>query len=185
MSFEIKVPELPPVINSFKKVVKTAEEVKEEIDNSPLEDMRAPEEKQLVIILHSRDVGDAEENLCRKYGRVRHWNPSMANRSLATVDCEYLFVDIRDKYARTNISKEEPARHKWCAYANVWEKLDTHIYDEFIEEINIITKFPDMKVTYKHEYDDLLTQKKRIKSPSSCLSLLSFLVNIWSTVSKK
>ena len=163
----LSVPQLPSVI---KQVIEEKEP-------------EAPESSdQLVIILHSRDVGDAEETLCRKYGRVRNWNASMANRPLSTVDCQYLFVDIREKYARTNISKVDVADFKWCAYANVWEKLDTHFYDDFIDEINIITKFPDMKVTYKHEFDDLLTQKKKIKSPSSCMSLLSFLVNIWSTV---
>ena len=104
---------------------------------------------------------------------------SMENRSLDTVDCEYLFVDIRDKYARTNISKVDVTKYKWCAYANVWEKLDTHVYDDSIDEIHIITKFPDMK------HDDLLTEQKKIESPSSCLSLLSVLVNIWSTVRKE
>jgi hypothetical protein len=170
----LQVPQLPPVI------AKVAEELLQ-----PEAKQFDAESDKLVIILHSRDVGDAEERLCQKYGRIRHWNPSMANRSLDTVDCEYLFVDIRDKYARTNISKVDVTKYKWCAYANVWEKLDTHVYDDFIDEIHIITKFPDMKVTYKSEYDDLLTEKKKIKSPSSCLSLLSFLVNIWSTVRKE
>lgn len=173
----LQVPQLPPVIAKVAEVVEEVKKFDVELDEK--------ESDKLVIILHSRDVGDAEEKLCQKYGRVRHWNPSMANRSLNTVDCEYLFVDIRDKYARTNISKVDVSKYKWCAYVNPWEKLDTHIYDDFIEEINMITKFPDMKVTYKSEYDDLLTEKKRIKTPSSCLSLLSFLVNIWQTVAKK
>lgn len=177
----LTVPELPPVI----KQVALKPVVEEKRDESPVEDMRAPEEKQLVIILHSRDVGDTEENLCKKYGRVRHWNPSMANRSLDTIECEYLFVDIREKYARVNISKVDASKYKWCAYAHVWEKLDSHVYEDFINDINIITKFPDMKCTYKYEYDDLLTEHKKIKSPSSCLSFLSFLVNIWSTVKKE
>jgi hypothetical protein len=174
----LQVPQLPPVI------AKVAEEL---LPKAKQFDAEPSESDKLVIILHSRDVGDAEETLCRKYGKFRHWNPSMANRPLETIreSCDYLFVDIRDKYARTNISKVDVTKYKWCAYANVWEKLDTHVYDDFIDEIHIITKFPDMKVTYKSEYDDLLTEKKKIKSPSSCLSLLSFLVNIWSTVRKE
>lgn len=172
----LQVPSLV-LSNPLPAVVKSVEaEIKEEEQKN--------EKDLLVIILHSRDVGDTEENLCRKYGRVRHWNPTMANRSLETVDCDYLFVDIRNKYARISVSKEDVTKYKWCAYANVWEKLDSHVYDEFISDINILTKFPDMKCTYKSEYDDLLTERKKIKSPSSCLSLLSFLVNIWNTVKK-
>ena len=173
----LQVPSLV-LSNPLPAVVKQAEpELKEEEAKPDAQDL-------LVIILHSRDVGDTEENLCKKYGRVRHWNPTMANRSLESIreSADYLFVDIRDKYARVSIAKVDVTKFKWCAYAHAWEKLDSHVYDEFISDINILTKFPDMKCTYKNEYDDLLTEKKKIKSPSSCLSLLSFLVNIWSTV---
>lgn len=170
---------LPPVVN------KPVELPKYNPEEAPEENVKAPEADKLVIILHSRDVGDYEENLCKKYGRVRHWNPSMANRALTTLECDYLFVDIREKYARVNIAKEDPLKYKWAAYAQVWEKLDSHVYDDFLDDINILTKFPDMKCTYKYEYDDLLTKKKKIKSPSSCLSLLSFLVNIFDSVKKQ
>ena len=182
----LQVPSLSMLSNPLPQVIKQPSiELQQKHADAPVEDCKAPEDDKLVIILHSRDVGDSEENLCKKYGRVRHWNPSMANRALTTLECDYLFVDVREKYARVNISKEDVSKHKWCAYANVWEKLDSHVYDDFIDDINILTKFPDMKCAYKYEYDDLLTEKKKIKSPSSCLSLLSFLVNIFDSVKKQ
>jgi hypothetical protein len=166
-----QVPQLPPVI---KEVIAKVEDDIKDIDDIC---------NEIVIILHTRDITDSDENLCRKFGRVRHFNPSMYNRDLSTVPTDYLFVDVRDKVTRMQISKIDVSKFKVCAYVQPWEKLD-NLFDEFCKDMNIITKFPDTKVTYKAEFDDLLCERKKIRSPSSCLSFLAYLVNIWDQVRK-
>jgi hypothetical protein len=165
-----QVPTLPPVIKEV------AQEVVDDVKD--IDDL-----EQIVVILHTRDISESDENLCRKFGRVRHFNPSMYNRDLSSVPCDYLFVDVRDKVTRMQISKINTALFKVCAYVNVWEKLD-NLFDDFMKDINILTKFPETKVTYKAEFDDLLCERKKIRSPSSCLSFLAYIVNIWDQVRK-
>lgn len=161
---------LPPVVN-----------VKPEL---ALDEKQQANDK-IVLILHSRDITIEEENLCKKFGSVRNFNPSMCNISVETVPANYLFVDIRVKYYRLAISKVNPDNFRICALVNSWEKHN-NIFDDFCD-VNIMTKLPhDVKVTYKHEFDDLLCNKKLIKSPgNSCLSLMSYLVNIWDELKRK
>lgn len=160
---DIVVPKLPPVIQQ-------------------VEEKQEERKEKLVVILHTRDVSEAEENLCRKFGRVRHYNPSMINRDLQTVPADYLFCDVRDKVTRIHIGKLDANEYNVCAYVNSWEKLD-NIFDDFAD-IRVFSNFPDSKVTYKEEFDSLLCDKKKIKAPNSCLSFLSCVVNIWDSVKK-
>jgi hypothetical protein len=166
---------LPPVL-SLSASAKNPEEDVKDIDDLA--------NNQIVIILHTRDITDTEERLCQKFGRIRHYNPSMINRDLESVPTDYLFVDVRNKTFRLNIGKVDASKFKFGAYVHKWEKPD-NIFDEFCEDINVFSSFPSSKVTYKSEFDDLLSCKNKIKSPNSCLSFLACVVNIWETVRKK
>ena len=160
-------------------------ELQQKHADAPVEDMKAPEDERTVLILHTRDVTDDEEQLCRKFGVIRHFNPSMVNIPLETVKAHYIFVDVRNKYYRINIAKVDVTKFRVCALVNSWEKHN-NIFDDFCD-VNIMTKLPhDVKVAFKSEFDDLLTNKKLIKSPgNSCLSLLSYLVNLWDELKRK
>ncbi len=176
---------LPPVVKqpSIELQQKQAA-LEEKHQDAPVEDMKAPQNKT-ILILHTRDVSNDEEQLCRKFGVIRHYNPSMVNINLASVQADYIFVDIRNKFYRINISKVKLDDFRVCALVNSWEKHN-NIFDDFCD-VNIITKLPhDVKVAFKHEFDDLLCDKKLIKSPgNSCLSLMSYLVNIWDELKRR
>ena len=167
---------LPPVVA---KAAAPVEEVKVEVQP------QSENQEKIVLILHTRDITPEEENLCRKFGSVRNFNPSMCNISVETVPANYLFVDVRVKYYRLAISKINPDKFRICSLVNSWEKHN-NIFDDFCD-VNMITKLPfDVKVTYKHEFDELLCNKKLIKSPgNSCLSLMSYLVNIWDELKRR
>jgi hypothetical protein len=110
----------------------------------------------------------------------------MVNLDLTSVNAQYIFVDVRNKYYRIQIAKVDTDKFRICALVNSWEKHNA-IFDGFVEEINLMTKLPyDVKVAFKEEYDELLCSKKLIKSPgNSCLSLMSFLINIWDELKRK
>ena len=143
-------------------------------------------EGKTVLILHTRDISSDEELLCRKFGVVRHFNPSMVNINLATVKADYIFVDVRNKYFRIQVAKVDTDKFRVCALVNSWEKHNA-LFDGFVDGINIMTKLPhDVKVAFQEEFDELLCCKKRIGSPgNSCLSLLSYLVNVWDELKRK
>lgn len=169
---------LPPVIPKAAPV----EEVKVEVAPEP----QPQPNNKIVLILHTKDVSSEDENLCRKFGTVRHFNPSMVNISLESVKADYIFVDVREKYYRIHIAKVNTDNFRVCALVNSFEKHN-NIFDNFVDDINIMTKLPvDVKVAFKEEFDDLLCSKKLIKSPgNSCLSLLSYLVNIWEELKRR
>jgi hypothetical protein len=189
--------------NPLPQVIKQPSiELEQKHADAPVEDCKAPEDERLkqsfkptsnplgfdertVLILHTRDVTDDEEQLCRKFGVVRHFNPSMVNIQLETVKADYIFVDVRVKFYRIHIAKIDTSKFRICSLVNSWQKRD-NIFDDFVDEINIMTKIPEDKVTYKHEFDDLLVCKKLIKSPgNSCLSFLSYVVNIFEELKRK
>lgn len=183
----LQVPSLSMLSNPLPPVVKPQPPIELEVkhQDAPEEAVKAPEYDQIVLILHTRDVSADEEQLCRKFGVVRHFNPSMVNIPLQTVKADYIFCDIRNKYYRINIAKIDTSKFKVCALVNAWQKRD-NIFDDFVDEINVMTKIPEDKVAFKSEFDDLLTCKKLIKSPgNSCLSLLSYIVNLWDEIKKK
>lgn len=190
---------LPPVLSKQPSV---SEPPRDELNTShscalgrasakqdPVEQERKePDQKceKTVLILHTRDVSSDEEQLCRKFGVIRHFNPSMVNIPLETVEADYIFCDVRNKYYRIQIAKIDTEKFRVCALVNAWEKCN-NVFDNFVDEINIMSKLPhDVKVAFKQEYDDLLCSKKLIKSPgNSCLSLMSYLVNIWDELKRK
>jgi hypothetical protein len=174
----LQVPSLN-LSNPLPTVIKPAVESVLEEKTSKLAD------DKIVLILHTRDITPEEENLCKKFGSVRNFNTSMCNISVETVPANYLFVDVRVKYYRLAISKINPDNFRICSLVNSWEKHN-NIFDDFCD-VNMMTKLPhDVKVTYKLEFDELLCNKKLIKSPgNSCLSLMSYLVNIWDELKRK
>lgn len=174
---------LPPVVLKQASIVTVPVEPPKYQEPEP--EVKVSEDKT-ILILHTRDISSDEELLCRKFGTVRHFNPSMVNIDLATVNARYIFCDVRDKYFRIQIAKVDTSKFRICALVNSWEKHNA-IFDSFIENINMMTKFPhDVKVAFKEEYDELLCSKKLIKSPgNSCLSLLSFVINLWDELKRK
>ena len=58
----------------------------------PEPETKASDDQKMVLILHTRDITSDEELLCRKFGTVRHFNPSMVNIPLETVKADYIFV---------------------------------------------------------------------------------------------
>ena len=180
-----KVPQLPPSINQLAP----ADEVK--IDNSnniaqpELANVPLVPSTKLIICLHTKDIGDDNINLFNKFGRTRNFNPSMINIDLNKLDCEYLFVDVREKAFRTAMSKVDFENFNVFGLLNVWEKHD-NLFQEIDPDINILTKFSkSQKFAFKHEFDDYLLNTSKIRSPSTCLSLLAFLVNVFDSVKKK
>lgn len=174
---------LPPVLVKQLSIAEASKKQLEESDHDVKGDI--PKHKT-ILILHTRDVSSDEELLCRKFGTVRHFNPSMVNISLETVHADYIFCDVRNKYYRIQIAKIDTEKFQVCALVNSWEKHNA-IFDGFVDNINIMTKFPhDVKVAFQKEFDELLCSKKLIKSPgNSCLSLMSYLVNIWNELKRK
>jgi hypothetical protein len=170
---------LPPVLKQL-SVAEPAKKQEEEAE------VKAPDADSTILILHTRDISSDEEQLCRKFGTVRHFNPSMVNIDLATVQAQYIFVDVRNKYYRIQIAKVDTDKFRVCALVNSWEKHN-NIFDSFVDGINLMTKLPhDVKVAFKEEFDDLLCSQKLIKSPgNSCLSLMSYLINIWDELKRK
>ena len=181
----LQIPSLSMLSNPLPPVVKHQPiELEVKHQDAPEENVKPPKDKT-VLILHTRDVSNDEEQLCRKFGVVRHFNPSMVNIDLSTVQADYIFCDVRNKYYRIQISKVDLEKFRVSCLVNSWEKHN-NIFDDFAE-VNIITKMPhDVKVAFKHEFDELLCNKKLIKSPgNSCLSLLSYLVNIWDELKRR
>lgn len=133
------------------------------------------DQSKMILVLHSKDVTPEEELLFRKFGKTRHWNSGMINVDLQQLECDYLFCDMTDKMCRLHVGKLDFDQFRVCAYCHVWEKFDETY--RHLGDVNVVTKFPFIKVAFKDEFDNMLLDKKRIKSPNSCLSLLSFLIN--------
>jgi hypothetical protein len=94
-------------------------------------------------------------------------------------------VDVTDKLNKLHITRVETEKFKFVAYVHKFQQHD-NIFENFLENIPIITKFPhDYKVAFKSEFDEVLTSVKKIKNSSCALSLLSFLLNGLSAVLKK
>lgn len=176
----LQVPSLSSLGNPLPQVVKPLAVIEEE---KPQQN-----DDKIVIILHTRDISIEEEFLMKKFGNgVRNFNPSMVNVEINDLkkDCSYLFVDIRNKYYRNAVSKLDTDKYRFAALVQSWEKMDTRIFDEFYEGMHIMSKLPSIKVSFKEEWDDLLCDQSKIKTPgNSCLSFLSYIVNVWDSLKK-
>lgn len=166
---------LPPVV----KPTVPVDDVKVEVPQPQQEN-----NDKIVIILHTKDVSQEDRDLLKKFGKLRDMNYSMFNLDLSELDCDYLLVDVRDKLNKLHITRVDIEKFKFCAYVHSFQKHD-NIFEDFNENINILTKFPhEYKVAFKSEFDDVLTSMKKIKNSSCFLSLVSFLVNGFQSVLK-
>ena len=195
---QFQVPSLAMLSNPLPQVVVSRQELEKKYADYPVDDVKAPEvqldvqsevpqpeKDKIVIILHTKDVSQEDRELLKKFGKVRDMNYSMYNLPLEDLDCHYLLVDCREKLNKMHITRVDVNKFKFVAYVQPFQKHD-NIFEDFLEDINIMTKFPkDYKVAFKSEFDDVLTSMKRIKNSSCFLSFVSFLVNGFQAVMKK
>ena len=185
----LQIPSLSMLSNPLPPVVKQPSiELQQKYADLPVEDMKAPPPPnidKIVVILHTKDVSQEDRDLLKKFGRVRDMNYSMYNLPLGDLVCDYLLVDVREKLNKLHISRVNVDDFKFCAYVHSFQKHDP-IFQDFKEDINMMTKFPhEYKVAFKEEFDEVLTSMKKIKNSSCFLSLVSFLVNGFQAVMKK
>lgn len=202
----------PPLPEIIRKVVKTPEQRKADIEAMPAEDMVVPEDddrlenmkspeqireerkykfdldledEKIVVVLHTKDLSQEDLDLLKKHGSIRNYNYSMFNLDLTKLTCKYLLVDVRDKLNKLHIQRVNKDKFKWVGFVHSFQKHD-NIFNDFIENINVISNFPhDYKVAFKEEFDQILTEVKKIKTTGCLISLLSFLMNGASSLLKK
>lgn len=146
------------------------------VNNAP-----APQagDKQIFLLVSSRDVAEEERELLQLYGKVLDYDNCHVNIPLDQLisqnNADYVVFDVRDKQHRMAISKatvqhDNPNVHV-IALVNAWEKEDDFVDDANCE--NCLASLPP-KQAFKRDFDTLLLQKK-IRQPSCAKNLLRLL----------
>jgi|LauGreDrversion4_2_1035121.scaffolds.fasta_scaffold10363_7 hypothetical protein len=167
------------------------------LDNMPMPDVVAPKlqsvqappasnannvnndanlNKQIFLIVSSRDLEEEERELLQLYGKVLDYDNCHVNIPLDQLinqnNADYVVFDVRNKQHRMAISKatvqhDNPNVHV-VALVNAWEKEDDFVDDANCE--NCLANLPP-KQAFKRDFDTLLLQKK-IRQPSCAKNLL-------------
>jgi hypothetical protein len=136
-------------------------------------------DKQIFLMVASRDVLEEERELLQLYGKVLDYDNCHVNIPLDQLisqnNADYVVFDVRDKQHRMAISKatvqhENPNVHV-IALVNAWEKEDDFVDDANCE--NCLSSLPP-KQAFKRDFDTLLLQKK-IRQPSCAKNVLRLL----------
>jgi len=154
-----------------------ANNVNNNVNNAP--SLQQAGDKQIFLMVASRDVAEEERELLQLYGKVLDYDNCHVNIPLDQLinqnNADYVVFDVRDKQHRMAISKasvqhENPNVHV-VALVNAWEKEDDFVDDANCE--NCLSSLPP-KQAFKRDFDTLLLQKK-IRQPSCTKNVLRLL----------
>jgi hypothetical protein len=133
-------------------------------------------DKQIFLMVSSRDLSEEEMELLKLYGKVLEYDNCHVNIPLDKLidqnNADYVIFDVRNKQHRMAISKatvhhENPNVHV-IAVVSQWEKEDDFVDDANCE--NCLASLPP-KQAFKKDFDTLLLQKK-IRQPSCVKSVI-------------
>jgi len=122
-----------------------------------------------VIVAYSVDLKEGDLSLLKEHGKVLMWDDHLVNIPFANLTFDYLLMDIRQKAARAEISRQSLSEFSVCAYVS-WVQMS----EKFISQINAhpFTSFP-VKSVSKADFDNQLLNEK-IVSPSMVKSVFRF-----------
>ena len=134
------------------------------------------------IILHTIDIGKADLNVLKSYGKVVNYNIAVeGSLPLTSLVCDYLCLNLRVKADRNYFDSQDTSQCKVVCYISRLEVFDSLIEDLGVH--NVIIAFPD-QTHFKADFDKLLLANATAE-PSKCLSVLNYLSNFLGSLKKK
>jgi hypothetical protein len=140
--------------------------IQQQQDQQPAQD-----DGEIFLLVCSRDLDAAENDLLTSYGKVLRYDDCHINIPLSQLvqgGVNYVIFDVRQKSHRMALTKESGNdRFHVVALINKWEQFDDFVDDANCE--NCLSSLPP-KQAFKKDFNRLLLEKK-IRSPSCMKSV--------------
>jgi len=174
---------LPDVILPLQVKVPSALKMKDNKNDDNKNDHQMNNEKEVFLIVCSRDLEEEELELLSLYGKVLAYDSCHVNIPLDQLisqnNADYVTFDVRDKNHRMAISKASDITSNInvhvLALVHSWEKLDDFVDDAGCE--NCLSSLP-AKQAFKKDFNTLLLEKK-IRKPSCAKNVLRIFLKAW------
>lgn len=135
----------------------------------------APAEAQKgdrIIVVHTKDIEAEELALFQFHGKCVRWDDRWMNIPLMSLpEWDYLFVDVREKNARSMLGLADTSKYNIIAYIPFYHKGE-----KFIDQLEAValTKFP-LRAISKEDFNRQLLNEK-LQSPSIARTFLGWLL---------
>lgn len=133
----------------------------------PVQSVADPER---LIIVHTKDIEAEEMLLFQFHGKCIRWDDRYMNIPLSALPAwDYLFVDVRDKNARSMLGLTDTSKYGVIAYVPFYHKGE-----KFIDQLSAValTKFP-LRAISKEDFNHQLLNEK-LQSPSLARTFLGW-----------
>ncbi len=133
-----------------------------------------PEEDKRVVICHSKDFSNEDLDILRENGKILRWSAHLANLDFENLEFDFLLMDLREKDARIQLSKQDLSRFHLVLFVYWFQKEDT-----FVGELkgHCLSSFPKRWVSKSDFLQQLISSK--ISSPSLLKSFLRLILACW------
>lgn len=136
-----------------------------------LEDEKEDLDKRFIIVC-SRDLSSADEDIFRQHGKVLRWKKeSFLNLPFEQLDFDFLVIDAREREARLTLKRQDLKKYNLVAYVYAIQKGVDDMLNE-IDTVVDISSIPQFAINGRDFRHQLMTQK--LSAPSVTKSFLRF-----------
>lgn len=126
------------------------------------------------IIIYSKTPEKEELEEFMQWGKVVQWGDHYQNLQFEDIEFRYLFIDIRSKPARRELSQNDLTKYNIVLFVSWYEQIEDFIsqIQNKNENSNVLTSIPKKSISRDKFEASLLDEK--LVSPSLMKSFLKF-----------